>query len=127
MCPIPRLCIAVVSGLLLATPSFAQTTRFDGTWSVEVVTQQGACDRAYRYSIVIQNGRAHYGGPEQFDVRGQVRPNGSGSAEISRGQDKANVTGQLLGKSGTGTWRTVGGRVCSGQWNAERRSSLSTA
>jgi hypothetical protein len=122
MCPFPRLCIAVVLGWLLATPAFAQTTKFDGTWSVEVVTQQGACDRAYRYSVVIQNGLARYGGPEKFDVRGQVRPNGSVSADISRGQDKANVTGRLSGKFGTGTWRSVGGRVCSGQWNAERRS-----
>jgi hypothetical protein len=122
MCPIPRLCIAVVSGLLLATPAFAQTTKFDGNWSVEVVTQQGDCDRAYRYSVVIQNGRARYGGPERFDVRGQVRPHGSVSAEISRGQDRANVTGRLSGKFGTGTWTSVGGRVCSGQWNAEKRS-----
>lgn len=118
---IPRHCIAVVAGCLLATPAFAQTTKFDGTWSVEVVTLQGACDRAYRYSVDIQNGLARYGGPENFDVQGRVRPNGSISAEISRGQDKANVTGRLSGKSGTGTWTTAGGRVCSGQWNAEKR------
>lgn len=121
MCPIPRVCIAVVLGLPLATPAFAQTTKFDGSWSVEVVTQQGACDRAYRYSVVIQNGLTHYGEPETFDVRGRVRPNGSVSAVISRGQDRANVTGRLSGKSGTGTWTTVGGRVCAGQWNAEKR------
>jgi hypothetical protein len=117
-----KLCIVAVLGLPLAAPAFAQTTGFDGAWSVEVVTQQGACDRAYRYSVVIENGVARYGGPEQFDVRGQVRPNGSVSANISRGQDRANITGRLSGRSGTGTWSSSGGRVCSGQWNAEKRS-----
>jgi hypothetical protein len=118
---IPWLGMALVSGSLLASPALAQANRFDGTWSVEVVTQQGACDRAYRYSVIIQNGRARYGGPENFNITGQVRPNGAVSASIARGENRANVTGRLAGNSGTGTWATSGGRVCSGQWNAEKR------
>ena len=118
---IPWLGATAVMGSLLASPALSQTNRFDGTWSVEVVTQQGACDRAYRYSVIIQNGRARYGGPENFNVQGQVRPNGSVSASIARGQDRANVTGRLSGSAGTGTWSTSGGRVCSGHWNAEKR------
>ncbi len=106
---------------LLAPAAQAQTNKFDGNWSVEVVTEQGGCDRAYRYPVIVQNGRARYGGPEQFNVNGQVRPNGSVSATISRGQDRANVTGQLVGSTGRGTWTTSGGRSCSGNWNAEKR------
>ncbi|HEU6441252.1 MAG TPA: hypothetical protein VFF38_02725 [Microvirga sp.] len=109
------------AAFLFAPDAQAQTTRFDGRWSVEVVTEQGACDRAYRYSVVVENGRARYGGPEQFDVNGQVRPNGSVTASISRGQDRANVTGRLEGNWGRGTWNTSGGRSCSGYWNAEKR------
>ena len=112
---------AALAASFLAPAAQAQTNRFDGTWSVEVVTEQGACDRAYRYSVIVQNGRARYGGPEQFNVNGQVRPNGSVSASISRGQDRANVTGQLSGATGRGTWNTSGGRSCSGYWNAEKR------
>jgi hypothetical protein len=112
---------AALAASFLAPAAQAQTNSFDGTWSVEVVTEQGACDRAYRYSVIVQNGRARYGGPEQFDVNGQVRPNGSVSASISRGQDRANVTGQLSGKTGRGTWSTSGGRSCSGYWNADKR------
>lgn len=112
---------AAASISLLAPPAFAQTTRFDGTWSVEVVTEQGACDRAYRYSVIIQNGRARYGGPEQFDISGRVQQNGTVSASISRGRDQANVRGRLSGNRGTGTWSTSGGRSCSGNWNAEKR------
>ncbi|MCB5176353.1 hypothetical protein [Microvirga lenta] len=112
---------AAVTGSLLAAPAFAQTSRFDGTWSVEVVTEQGACDRAYRYQVIVENGRARYGGPEQFNVSGQVQPNGTVNASISRGQDRANVRGRLSGNSGSGTWSTSGGRACSGNWNAEKR------
>ncbi|NBJ11451.1 hypothetical protein [Microvirga arsenatis] len=115
------LCAAAMTGLALAPQAQAQANRFDGTWSVEVVTEQGACDRAYRYPVIVQNGQARYGGPESFNVSGQVRPNGSVSASISRGQDRANVRGQLSGNTGRGTWTTSGGRVCSGTWNAEKR------
>ena len=105
----------------LAPQAHAQTRTFDGTWSVEVVTERGDCDRAYRYSVIVENGRARYGGREQFDVNGQVRPNGSVSASISRGQDRANVSGMLVGVTGRGAWSTAGGRSCSGYWNAEKR------
>jgi hypothetical protein len=112
---------AVLAATFAAPQAQAQTKRFDGNWSVEVVTEQGACDRAYRYAVIIENGRARYGGPESFNVNGQVRPNGAVSASISRGQDRANVRGQLSGQNGRGTWSTSGGRTCSGYWNAEKR------
>ena len=117
----PWLGAAFAAACFLPPQAQAQTNRFDGNWSVEVVTEQGACDRAYRYAIVVQNGRARYGGPENFNVNGQVSPNGSVSASISRGQDRANVSGRLSGATGRGTWSTSGGRVCSGYWNAEKR------
>jgi hypothetical protein len=114
---------AVVIGTCLAAwPASAQVKRFDGTWSVEVVTDKGACDRAYRYSVILDNGSARYGGPEAFNVEGRVQPNGAVRASIARGTDRADVTGRLSGTFGTGTWRTSGNRQCSGTWNAERRS-----
>jgi hypothetical protein len=112
---------AAVAASLLSVQAQAQANRYDGNWSVEVVTEKGSCDRAYRYPVVVENGRARYGGPESFDVNGQVQANGSVSASISRGQDRANVSGRLSGNNGTGTWTTSGGRVCSGTWNAEKR------
>ena len=112
---------AAMATLILSPQAQAQTNRFDGNWSVEVVTEQGACDRAYRYSVIIQNGRARYGGPENFNVNGQVQQNGTVAASISRGQDSANVRGRLSGNAGTGTWSTSGARTGSGNWNAEKR------
>lgn len=114
---------------LLCAPALAQQRQprvapgnaFDGAWSVEVITERGDCDRAYRYAIVVENGRARYGGPENFDVNGQIQRDGAVRASIVRGQDRADVTGRLAGNRGRGTWTTSGGRACSGSWNAERR------
>jgi len=108
---------------LLASGANAQVAKFNGTWSVLVVTEKGDCDRAYRYSIVIENGRARYGGQEAFNVDGQVQASGAVKGSISRGQDRADVTGRLAAEgTGTGTWTTSGSRNCGGRWEAERRS-----
>ena len=112
----------MMTAVILSPQAQAQANRFDGNWSVEVVTEQGACDRAYRYPVIVQNGQARYGGPESFNVNGQVRPNGAVSASISRGQDRANVTGQLSGNAGRGTWTASStSRNCGGRWEAEKR------
>lgn len=93
----------------------------DGRWSVEIVTQRGDCDRAYRYAIVIENGQARYTSTD-FEVKGKVQPTGAVQASISRGGDRADVVGDLGDGLGRGTWTTSGARVCGGTWTAERRS-----
>jgi hypothetical protein len=113
--------LCALATALSCAPAAAQTRRFDGTWSVEVVTEQGSCDRAYRYSVIVENGRARYGGRENFQVNGRVQPNGAVNASISRGQDRAEVRGRLSDGTGRGNWATRGSRTCSGYWNAERR------
>lgn len=104
-----------LSGAALAQKS----NTFDGNWSVEVITQKGDCERAYRYPIKVQNGAIRYGGPEAFNASGTVGQNGSVKGAISRGEQRAEVTGRVSGASGGGTWRTSTG--CSGNWNAEKR------
>lgn len=101
----------------------AVPNRFDGRWSIEVVTLDGPCDRAYRYGVQIERGEAIYGGGE-FDIRGRVSSNGTVRGTISRGGNAAQVLGRLSANgTGTGRWSTVGdGPIsCSGSWNAMRR------
>ena len=104
----------------LSAPALAQRApnTFDGNWSVEVVTQKGECS-TYRYPIVIQNGAIRYGGPESFNASGGVSRNGSVKGTISRGEQRAQVTGRVSGTTGNGTWQTSGG--CSGVWTADKR------
>ena len=97
--------------------------RYDGRWSIEVLTLDGPCDRAYRYGVQIQRGEAVYGGGE-VDISGRVAANGTVRGTISRGGNAAQVSGRLsTNGTGAGRWATLGdGPIsCSGSWNAMRR------
>ena len=96
--------------------------RYDGRWSIEVLTRDGPCDRAYRYGVQIARGEASYPGGD-FTISGRVTRQGAVNAVIARGSDRAQVAGRLAASgTGAGTWQTVGGLIsCSGSWNAMRR------
>src|ERR1041384_1601200 len=91
------------------------------TWGVLIVTEQGKCDRAYRYPVRISNGSVGYAGEASFNVSGSVGANGAVTVTVSRGSQSAKGTGQLSGTTGSGRW-TAGSGECSGSWTAERRS-----
>ena len=110
---------AAVVSALGATAHAA--TRFDGNWSVEVITEQGDCDKAYRYPVAIEDGRVRYAGAGSFDVSGAVTGNGAVTGKISRGSDTAHVKGNLDQRGGGGRWSTSGARTCSGRWVGEKR------
>ena len=119
--------LLAVAALATVGPAFAAPTAKapaasanDGRWSVEVITRNGDCDRAYRYAILIENGQARYGSTD-FEVKGRVQPGGAVQASISRGADRADVIGRLADGQGSGTWTTSGAKACGGVWNAERR------
>jgi hypothetical protein len=107
----------------IASPADAQQ-QFNGQWSVEVVTEKGECDKAYRYPVAVQNGRVSYSGTAPFEINGRVAPTGAvqGSIVAPNNQGRADVRGQLDGKWGTGTWVARGAMNCSGRWLAEKRS-----
>lgn len=121
----PILAAALLSAVCLGPAEAARKTvavanAYDGTWSIEVITTAGACDRAYRYGVRIEKGEARYPGSD-FTITGRVAANGSVRAVISRGSSSADVVGRLGREGfGNGTWKANGG--CSGNWNAERRS-----
>jgi hypothetical protein len=116
---------AAAFGLGLAVaPAVVQAQQaYNGRWSVEVVTERGECDRAFRYPVVVENGRIRYAGDAGgFNFSGQVAPNGAVRVSITSGQGRADGTGNIAGGSGGGTWKIAGSRSCSGRWNAEKRS-----
>ena len=102
-------------------PMSAGKASFDGTWSVLIVTQQGKCDRAYRYPVRISNGSVGYAGEASFNVSGSVGANGAVTVTVSRGSQSAKGMGHLSASGGSGRW-TAGSGECSGSWTAERRS-----
>ena len=102
-------------------PIAAGKQNLDGNWSVLIVTEQGKCDRAYRYPVRISNGSVGYAGEASFNVSGNVGANGAVTVTVSRGSQSAKGTGQLSANGGSGRW-TAGSGECSGSWTAERRS-----
>jgi hypothetical protein len=101
---------------MFAGAAHAQQT-FDGTWNVDLITEQGNCNKTLRLPIVVQGGRPRYGGIEA----GSVSANGSVTGTIASSAERADFKGRLSGERGAGTWSTSGSRVCSGRWNAEKR------
>jgi hypothetical protein len=96
---------------------------YDGLWSVLIVTDNGPCDRSFRYPIritrgIVQHAQAAAGG--LFSIGGQVGRNGGVHVVVSRDGHRADGTGRLAGTSGGGSWQAAGG-LCSGRWTASRR------
>ena len=57
------LAAALASAGIATTASAAVArTNYDGNWSVLIITQSGACDRAYRYGVQISDGNVFYEG-----------------------------------------------------------------
>ena len=102
-----------------ATPTFAMP-RYDGMWSVSVVTTRGDCIASYRYPMMIENGVLANGGALAINVSGKVASNGAIKVTVSSGDKSATGHGRLAGNSGSGFWS---GMACSGSWTAERRTS----
>jgi len=116
-------CAGVVALLCVAAmPERASAQRaFDGNWSVLIVTEQGNCDRAYRYGVSIRSGGVYYeGGIVNFT--GRVAANGNVSVRVTSGSAFAMGTGRLGRREGQGRWNgQSSGSRCSGYWTAERR------
>ena len=116
------LAILAISAVPATTaPMSAAKPNFDGAWSVLIVTEQGKCDRAYRYPVKIENGSVGYAGSASFTVSGKVGAKGDVTVTVARGSQSATGTGAMSGADGWGTWKSAGGD-CSGTWTAERRS-----
>ena len=94
--------------------------RYDGTWSVLVMTKKGDCDPGYRYPVRISNGQLVNAGDSAFTITGKVAATGAITVTVSAGGKSATGIGQLAGNEGGGMWT---GGACSGSWTAERRSS----
>jgi len=111
--------LGFAAGLGASTPADS-APGFDGVWSVVIVTDKGACDRAYRYPIRIRNGALVAEGSSPATINGRVAGNGQVTVTVSAGNKSATGSGRLSGTIGAGSWK---GGECSGTWEAERRGA----
>jgi hypothetical protein len=107
----------MASAIMASTAGFA-VPRYDGLWSVSIITEKGDCDPGYRYPVRIANGMLANAGDAVFTISGRVGGAGAITVTVSGGGKSASGSGRLAGNIGTGSWA---GGSCSGSWTAERR------
>jgi hypothetical protein len=111
---------ALVAATTLTSTSGCAAPRYDGLWSVSVVTEKGDCDPGYRYPIRISNGQLVNAGNTAFTISGKVAPTGAIIVTVAAAGKSATGSGHLAGDGGGGHWT---GGACSGSWTAERRGA----
>jgi hypothetical protein len=111
---------ATIAGCLVALTSVAQArSGYDGPWDLLFVTQRGACDPTYNFSVNITDGAITH--PNLVRFRGHVARSGAVRASVTVQDKYASGTGRLASNSGRGTWSGYsGGARCSGYWTAQR-------
>src|SRR5687768_3673077 len=95
----------IFGGMMVNGAASLAATTFDGNWSVLIVTNDGQCDPAYRYGLVIRNGQVLYEGDASVNVAGRVSGNGAVTVRVSAGSQSADGTGRLSHAQGSGSWR----------------------
>ncbi|GJE26670.1 hypothetical protein [Methylobacterium organophilum] len=121
--------LALSAGLAAAAavPATAGEGTYDGTWSVELVTESGLCDTRYSYSLTVQDGQVRpvsRAASSGATVTGRVGADGSVGLNVATAAASGSASGRLQARSGAGTWRVSA--LCSGHWTA-RRSTVRTA
>jgi len=117
---------SLLAGGALAAPAPAA---YDGTWSVQMVTEAGSCDRNYSYTIAVEDGAVRYQqtSPDEpkVTVTGRVAGDGGVKLGIRRSLASAAAHGKLQGDGGSGAWE-VEFLGCSGRWTATRRTETAS-
>ena len=92
---------------------------YDGSWDLVFVTQRGACDPTYNFTVNITNGVVSH--PNLVQLRGYVARSGAVRASVTVQDKYASGSGRLSNASGRGTWSGYAGTArCSGYWTAQR-------
>jgi hypothetical protein len=112
----------LLSSLVLvccAASASASSAAFNGSWNLAFVTQSGACDPSYNFTVDISNGVVTH--PNLVRFRGYVRSSGSVRASVAVQDKYASGSGRLFDSSGKGTWSGHSGNGrCIGYWTAQR-------
>jgi len=111
---------AIAAGCLVTPVSVAQAhSVYDGSWDLLFVTQRGACDPSYNFSVNITDGVVTH--PNLVKFTGHVARSGAVRASVTVPDKYASGSGLLSSNSGHGTWSGhSGGAGCSGYWTARR-------
>ena len=115
----PLLCITAAVCLVALTPGARARSTYDGSWNLLFVTQRGACDPTYNFSVNITDGLISH--PNLVRFKGYVARSGAVRASVTVHDKYASGSGWLSANSGGGRWSGYAGSArCSGSWTAQR-------
>lgn len=97
---------------------------YNGTWTVELVTESGLCSARYSYAVAIRDGQVQLASAAEPGTRmsGRVGPDGTVGLSVSNGSASGAASGRLQAQGGAGTWKVSA--FCSGRWTARRSTTL---
>jgi hypothetical protein len=108
-----------IAGCLALTSAAQAHLSYDGSWDLVFVTQRGACDPTYNFTVNITNGVVTQ--PNLVRFRGYVARSGAVRASVTVQDKYASGSGRLSSNSGRGRWSGYSGSArCSGYWTARR-------
>jgi hypothetical protein len=112
-------CVMAATCLLVSPVAARARSTYDGSWELIFVTQRGACDPTYDFSVNISDGFVTH--PNLVRFRGYVARSGAVRASVAVQDKYAFGSGRLRRDSGRGTWRGRSGNAqCLGYWTARR-------
>ena len=115
----PFLCMTAAVSLVALTSVAQARSAYDGSWNLLFVTQRGACDPTYNFSVNITDGIVTH--PNLVKFRGYVARSGAVRASVTVHDKYASGSGRLSSNSGGGRWSGYSGNSrCSGYWTAQR-------
>ena len=113
------LAYATVAACVVTSSVALAGSAYDGSWDLVFVTERGACDPTYNFSVSISNGVVSH--PNLVKFRGHVASSGAVRASVTVQDKSASGSGRLSSISGRGTWSGHSGNArCSGYWAAQR-------
>jgi len=110
-----------IAAVCFVGPTSATHARsaYDGSWDLAFVTQRGACDPSYNFTVNVSDGNVSH--PNLVKFKGYVAKSGLVHASVAVPNKSASGTGRLFATSGRGRWTGHAGSArCSGYWTAQR-------
>jgi hypothetical protein len=120
----PRLLAPAVIGVAAIGAANAQDRpapgqSHDGVYVIAITTQQGSCEKAYRWMISVSGGRVRSAGDAPLVASGEIDQRGVVALAFEGYGQHATAKGRLAGREGSGTWSSPT-MQCSGSWQAKR-------
>jgi hypothetical protein len=113
------LCATATSCFFALACAAHARSAYDGSWDLVFMTQRGACDPSYNFTVNIANGVVTH--PNLVRFRGYVAKSGAVRASVVVQDKYASGSGRLSSATGRGKWSGYAGNArCSGYWTAQR-------